>query len=194
MPRPREHDSTKVRKATFRCFWERGFRNTSMEDLRRSSGLDPRQFIRDYGSKQGVFVQALRDFAEHAGHYMLARLEHGEAGVADLRWALDRLVTIESEEGNWGCLICSTAQDVQAMADDEVKRIVHAYLARIETAYHSAICRAVTASELVADENRGRGLARTFMAIHVSILILKRGGMDLALLRDVANQTLESLR
>ena len=193
MPRPREHNTEEVREATYRCFWENGFSHTSLADLRQSTGLEPRQFLRDYGNKQGVFKQALHDFSVAAAHHTLARLERGQAGISDIRESLGVLVGIDGKEGSWGCLICNTSQDKEAMADEEVAAVVQAYFIRIEKAYRKALSRAVRDGEIVADSQRQRRLARSLMSTHVAIMMLKRSGKHDSVLRDIVYQALAAV-
>ncbi len=194
MPRPREHDSDEVRYATYRCFWQKGFSRTSLADLRQATGMDPRQFLRDYGNKKGVFLQALRDFSEAAALHTLDGLENGKSGISDIRRTLVGLVELGGEEGGWGCLICTTAQDREAMADEEVAILVRAYLSRIEKAYRLALRRAVLDGELSADASGERRHARALMAAHVAIMMLKRSKFETGVVRDIARQAVDALK
>ena len=194
MVRPRQHNLAKVREATYRCFWERGYSQTSMSDLHRSTGLDPRQFFRDYGNKQGVFIQALHDFSDAAAQYTLHRLENGSDGIADIKWTLNCLIGLSGEEAHWGCLICSTAQDKEAMSYPAVVRLVEAYFRRIETSDWSALARAVDSREVQMGNARRRRLARSLMATHIAIMTLRRSRMSHETLKDIAKQAVDSVR
>ena len=67
MGRARAFDESDVLQGAMGVFWERGFRNTSVKDLERATGLNPGSLYHAYGSKHGLFVAVL-------DHYILAGL------------------------------------------------------------------------------------------------------------------------
>ncbi len=194
MARPRKHDPDEVRLRVMEAFWRTGYSGTSLSDLEDTTGVDRRQLYRLSDSKRGLFIDALDNFASRAGELHLADLEAPDAGLARIESTLHGLARPSSTSwGRLGCLVFLTSVDRDAMRDDETASRVLGYFARMESAYATALERAVERGELVADAAEQRATARGLFGAHVTLVVLARAGVDEAILADIAKQAVSTI-
>lgn len=178
-----------------RCFWEYGYEGASMSRLEEAAGVDRRQLSRDFGSKRGLFIQALDDFAAFAGELYLERLEDADSGLGSIQATLRELSDLpKAPQGELGCLVCNTSREELARADAEVADRVSAFFRRIEDAYMRALTHGAARGELSAERGVLRAKARHLFAVHVALFVLVRAGSPRPVLRDVVQCALASLK
>ena len=176
------------------ALWRTGYSGTSLSDLEDTTGVDRRQLYRLSDSKRGLFIDALDNFASRAGELHLADLEAPDAGLARIESTLHGLARPSSTSwGRLGCLVFLTSVDRDAMRDDETASRVLGYFARMESAYATALERAVERGELVADAAEQRATARGLFGAHVTLVVLARAGVDEAILADIAKQAVSTI-
>src|ERR1700761_4561534 len=73
MPRPREFDERTVLDAAMRCFWHRGYEQTSMRDLAEEMGITSASVYNAFGDKRALYRRALDHYLEDSVHDRVAR-------------------------------------------------------------------------------------------------------------------------
>ncbi|MEW2434035.1 TetR/AcrR family transcriptional regulator [Streptomyces caniferus] len=148
--RPRAFDRDRAILDAARLFWRRGYSGTSTRDLTAALGLSTSSLYAAFGSKAGLFEEAVRTYAERYREiYRQAVAEKG------LRTVIDRLF-IDSVDGftrpsdvHPGCLLSSAA-----MTDSTSTLDTSAHYAELqgwnERALLARIERAIQDGELVA--------------------------------------------
>src|SRR5215475_12029594 len=132
MARPRQFDPDEVIDRSMREFWERGYRETSVDDLVEATGVQPGSLYNAFpGGKRGLFLRALDRYSKLVVPQKLGALESQRAGLAELRGYFDGLIT---PAGRMGCLMVNSAIELAA-EDSEVGGIVRNHMQRLE---HSA--------------------------------------------------------
>ena len=84
--RPREFEESAVLDAAMHLFWRSGYAATSVADLCKATGLGAGSLYAAYGDKRGLFIAALRRYAERVSARAIAaleNLEHRGASGAD---------------------------------------------------------------------------------------------------------------
>ena len=82
MPRSREFDDREVVDASKEEFWDRGYLGTAISDIERRTGLNRSSLYLAYGSKRGLFGNALERYLDD---FVTDRLRMMEDGPADWR-------------------------------------------------------------------------------------------------------------
>jgi TetR/AcrR family transcriptional repressor of nem operon len=59
MARPREFDELTALEAAVECFWQRGYKATSVRDLADKMGLSVPSLYNAYGDKHALYARAL---------------------------------------------------------------------------------------------------------------------------------------
>jgi len=94
MARPREFDKEKTLGTVMNLFWEKGFHETTLEDLTSATGLKKASLYACFGNKENLFKKALTLYSEKgpfvrlnlkgtALNRLAAFYEHQITGVTD---------------------------------------------------------------------------------------------------------------
>ncbi len=148
--RPRAFDRDRAILDAARLFWRRGYSGTSTRDLTSTLGLSTSSLYAAFGSKAGLFEEAVRTYAEpYREIYRQAVAEK------DVRTVIDRILTGSVEEFTRpsdvhpGCLLSSAA-----MTDSTSTLDTSAHYAELqgwnERALLARIGQAVQDGELIA--------------------------------------------
>jgi len=129
-----------------REFWERGYRDTSVDDLVEATGVRP-------GSLYNAFPGGKR------------------AGLAELRAYFDGLVLdLTTREGQMGCLMVNSAVELAA-EDSEVGEVVRGHMARLERNAERALRNAKRRGAISAGVNP-RAKAIQLMATGMGLMVV----------------------
>jgi TetR/AcrR family transcriptional repressor of nem operon len=151
MARPRQFDPDEVVDRSMREFWERGYRETSVDDLVEATGVQPGSLYNAFpGGKRALFLRALDRYSTLVVPEKLGALDSEEAGLAELRAYFDGLVDdLTTREGRMGCLMVNSAVELAA-EDSEVGAIVRNHMERLERNAERALRNAVRRGEVPA--------------------------------------------
>lgn len=166
------------------AFWERGFAATSLDVLSAATGLGRGSLYGAYGSKDGLFRQALERYADHHGaRYDAALAAHADDPVAAVRAffavTLDRIVDPEVPTG---CLLAQSAAEAATLSD-ESRDFVQAQLRR----QHQRVRTTLAAGGIPRKE--AEELTSLVVAVNQSLAVLSRGGTPPKELRTVVRAT-----
>ena len=121
--RPREFDPQDLLNTALECFWQNGYRGTSMADLMAASGLASASIYKLYPDKRAIFMAALRQYLDDG----LARLEQRYQQLSPeeaLKETLSFAVQLSTgSAGEKGCLSIATANELLPGDDDIRKQI-----------------------------------------------------------------------
>lgn len=172
MPRPRQFDPDEVLERTMREFWERGYRDTSVDDLVAVTGVRPGSLYNAFpGGKRGLLLEALERYSKLVVPEKLGALERTGAGLAELRAYFDGLVEdLTTREGRMGCLMVNSAIEL-AMEDSEVGEIVRNHMARLERNAERALRNAKRRGEIPKTVDP-RAKATQLMATGMGLMVV----------------------
>ncbi len=129
-------------------FRRHGFAGTSAEQLVQGLGVSRHAIYSEFGSKQGLFEEALARYDAEVVGRSFGPLETPEAGVDEVR----ALFAFYGSAGDGpaagrGCLLCNTAVE---FGPDDIggAGFVERYFARLSAAFTNAIGNAVARGEL----------------------------------------------
>jgi TetR/AcrR family transcriptional regulator, transcriptional repressor for nem operon len=172
MARPRQFDPDEVIDRSMREFWERGYRDTSVDDLVEATGLQPGSLYNAFpGGKRGLFLKALERYSKLVVPAKLGALEDPGAGLAELRAYFDGLVDdLSTPEGRIGCLMVNSTVELAA-EDSEIGAIVRNHMQRLERNAERALRNAQRRGE-VADHVDLRARAAQLMATGMGLMVV----------------------
>lgn len=172
--RPRCYDQAAALDAALQVFWSQGFEATSVDDLTRAMGISRSSFYAAFGSKEQVFLAALKAYSERA----LAALEEMSHEPGDPVPAM--LSALASPDGGpRGCLLVNCITEL-APHHPEVAGVGRAHLARIER----LIAEALSPQDPDAAADRARALA----ALAIGTLTLRKSGLSAEAIDAVLKQ------
>ncbi|WP_086930252.1 TetR/AcrR family transcriptional regulator [Agarilytica rhodophyticola] len=108
--RPRKYDEGEALNAAIQVFWQKGYSDTSLDDLAESMKMNRPSIYRAFGDKEAVFKKAMAKFA----CMMDAAFEQSmqsdeEMGVKLERFCLSALDIYTRARPYTGCMIMSAA-------------------------------------------------------------------------------------
>ena len=113
MARPRSFDPAQTLSTAMKVFWERGYFNTSVDDLVAATGVSRYGLYDVYENKHGLFLAALDHYDATVFRALLAPVEKAGASIAEIRTYFGVLLSYAGKtEGGIGCLMCNSASEV----------------------------------------------------------------------------------
>ena len=192
MARPREFDLDTVTDRALDVFWREGYACASLSDLERATGVGRKGLYNTFGSKEGLFLEALSRYMERAVRLILTPLEAAGAGRAAIGHVLGVLASEQGQlKENRGCLVCLTAE-TEAEQTEEIDRSVQGYLERLRLGFAHAIHGAVASGEVAADKDPD-ALADFFLGTVMGLSAMARAGRPRAQIQHYVGTALAAL-
>lgn len=192
MPRPREFDEPTVLEAAMRCFWNRGFEQTSMRDLAGEMGITSASLYNAFGDKRSLYRRALGYYLEQSVRDRVARLSPLPPFSA-LRAFFDEIVERSViDKQRRGCMLVNSALEL-APYDPEFQKLVADEMIFIESFFLRCVAAAQEEGTITtrrpADE-----LAKLLLSVLLGIRVLARTRPQRAVLESAANGALRLLK
>jgi TetR/AcrR family transcriptional regulator, transcriptional repressor for nem operon len=192
MPRPREFDEPTVLEAAMRCFWNRGFEQTSMRDLAGEMGITSASLYNAFGDKRSLYRRALDYYLEQSVRDRVARLSPLPPFSA-LRAFFDEIVERSViDKQRRGCMLVNSALEL-APYDPEFQKLVADEMIFIESFFLRCVAAAQEEGTITtrrpADE-----LAKLLLSVLLGIRVLARTRPQRAVLESAANGALGLLK
>ncbi|MEI7142966.1 TetR/AcrR family transcriptional regulator [Pectobacterium brasiliense] len=189
--RPRAFDREKALEKATRLFWHKGFSATSMSDLTAAMGIGSPSLYAAFGSKEELYAEAVRYYAEHYGPRVWAGFDSAQtARDAVQAYLMDSAAALTSVNGSGdplGCMLVLSAVGEEGNANlGAIVRDARAQaLKKLETRFEQA----VSEGELDAALNVN-GLARYVLAIQGGMVLQSRDGTSRTELENIVQCTL----
>ena len=168
-------------------FWAHGYRDTSVDDLVRVTGVRPGSLYNAFpGGKRGLFLETLHRYSNLVVPEKLGALERSGAGLPELRAYFDGLVQdLSTPEGRIGCLMVNSAVELAA-EDSEVGELVRGHMSRLERNAERALRNAKRRRELPASVNP-RVKATQLMATGMGLMVVGKTDPGRKVLETIVN-------
>ncbi|WP_269791646.1 TetR/AcrR family transcriptional regulator [Stenotrophomonas sp. Iso1] len=182
--RPRQFEDEDVIDAAVAVFSANGFAGTSAQDLCDGTGLGRGSLYNAFGSKQGLYEQALLRSHEQTMAAQLAILMQPGPVKARLHtlllWGMDEDF---SQPGQHDAMVLFSALE-RGSKDEAVATLNHEYRQRLEQTLVSVFAEGQRNGE-VGDRASALQMARGFLAGYYGLRVLSRNVPDRAVLEDV---------
>lgn len=148
MARNREFEPKEALEKAMLVFWQKGYADTSIDDLVYATGVSRYGLYSEFGSKHGLFLASLDYYQETAVKTYFGIVEQTGAGLAEITLYFDTLLNWYSEpSGKLGCLMCNSATEV-APHDKTVQKKVNMAMHRMTNGFETALKNAQLRGEL----------------------------------------------
>jgi TetR/AcrR family transcriptional repressor of nem operon len=148
MSRPRTFDEEQVLDRAMHLLWERGYAQTSMDDLVKHTGIHRGTLYALYNDKRGLLLAALDRYIEQVLRPLTAELRANMDGWQALQRTLTGLAAeLKSEKLPACCLTIHCAVEA-ATTDAEIAARVRHGVDLLDDALESAIRRAQLAGQI----------------------------------------------
>ena len=196
MGRTRAFAEVDVVRAARGVFWNRGYEETSLPDLEAATGLNRSSIYHSFGSKRGLFDEAVESYLDDIVRPRLAPLagEQVEAGALEtyLRGLRRAMVDEQTSLAVNGCLLLNATASSLGH-ETALQEVVTRYCAELRagvTAGVAAMTTRLTAGEQKTLTTTVTGLVFAAMVV-VRVDRQAAGGMIDAALSAAANTRLE---
>jgi len=187
---PRHDRQEAIQKAT-QLFWEKGFHATSMRNIQDHIDLRPGSIYASFGSKEGLFKETLRCYAQSS----LERL----AGYAETMPALEALQAFmtsvicrpASDSPSDMCMLAKTVAELTE-ENGELLEEAKGHLKRIENAFAELLVQAQR--DGTVDKNRDPKRMASFLQIQLmGLRAYSRANGDDKQLQEFVDEAFASL-
>jgi len=146
MGRPKNFSREEVLQKAIPLFWQRGFADTSLQDLEKATGVNKSGLYSEFASKEEIFLESLKYYLTQRDGSILKRKPLGWENIRDFL----RQTCPAGQQG--GCLAIYSMREL-AVVPDEVHDIVSASLegAKRLIAKNIAATSVKTDPDLLAD-------------------------------------------
>ena len=151
MPRSREFDYNDVLEKAMHLFWQKGYHNTSLNELVDAMGINRFSLYATFESKENLFRTSVDYYMKTVISVTLGPVERAGVGLDGLHEFFSQLITFsQMPVGRMGCLVCNSA--VEFSPEDPVAADkVNTYFMRLSRAFESVLSQAVKNGEVAAD-------------------------------------------
>ncbi len=173
MPRTRIINDDVVLDRALDVFWRCGYAGSSMRDLSKATGLGAAALYHRFSDKDGLFVEAVRRYADDGLTERLTRLSALPDPIDAISAFLDELIGLSvADPDRRGCLLVNAALDGAPMSD-AARDLVRTRLRDVENFFRDQLRRVVAADPTARDIDPDR-MAETLFATVLAIRVLAR--------------------
>jgi TetR/AcrR family transcriptional repressor of nem operon len=193
MSRARSLSDDVVLERAIAVFWRQGYAGASLRDLTRATGLSAAALYHRFADKDGLFVEALRRYADRGLSQRIARFSASASPLEAIRGFFSELIaTSAADPDRRGCLLVNTALD-GAATSEAVRALVRDRLGDLEAFFAAQLSRAAAAGA-IDPEIRIDDAAAGLLGAALGIRVMARLDADPARLNRLAERGLASLQ
>jgi AcrR family transcriptional regulator len=189
--RPRCFDLEEALDRSLLLFWEKGFQNTSLDEIAEAVGVKKPSLYAAFGDKEMLFRKVLQRYSGKLSEPIQALDRYD-----DIRQAIDAFIELGiaggcSQGHPRGCLLASAFADSTLLPPNLAKEI-KALVNQADEAVAERLKRAVLDGQLPADFDV-KGTAKFLITLMHGIALRVRAGESRAALRRTKNAALRCL-
>ncbi len=192
MPRPRTFDTDQAIDAAVDLFLAGGHA-TSLDELLDAMGIGRGSFYHAFGSKEAVYLKALRRWRQRSAAEEPGALLRGPLqGMARIRAFFDGMVTLASRRGMPQLCLFMTAAVDNAAADRKVSKITSEGLLGVREVFRSALAEGIADGEVRTDLDPDH-LASMLLSTTYGIQVMARAKAPVHTITEAIDTTLALL-
>ena len=153
-----------------RCFWHRGYKQTSMRNLTEAMGISSMSVYNAFGDKRSLYRRALDYYLEHSVRDRIARLTPLPPFSA-IRAFFDEIVERSvTDKQRRGCMLVNSALEV-APYDPEFQKLVADEMISLEGFF----CRCIVEGQrdgTITSKRPAEELAKVLLSVLLGIRVL----------------------
>jgi AcrR family transcriptional regulator len=183
--RPREFDRDAALEAAMVLFWRKGFAATSMNDLCGAMDVRSPSLYAAFGSKEGLYLEAIQHYVEVFGPRVWDRLAEGataRAGVENVLLAATEILP-ESHVTPAGCMAAlgAVSDEWPAGIAEVVRKIRMEMLGMLRSRLETGVANGElpTTTDLAS-------LSRFYLSVYQGMAVQARDGASAAELKGLA--------
>jgi len=183
MSRTQEFEPAEALQKAMEVFWEKGYGNSSMDDIVTRTGVSRYGLYGEFGSKKELYRAALEHYCHQNIETRLAGLARPDAGVQDVKdFFMGALAHCQCEEGRLGCMLCYTSVEL-GIEEEEMAEFVNTAFGKMRAALRHALQNAKQREEVPSDLDVAE-TADFLTGIIMGLSTMARSAMDPQLMKN----------
>lgn len=150
--RSAEFDREKVLRSAMDAFISKGYSKTSMQDLKKATGLHPGSIYCAFENKRGLLVAALEQYRSDRSNELLDLFDSKSSVLEGLNAYLENVVEECESEQIQDCLLQRALSEL-AHQDEEVEQIISEMLNEWQNAFTDKLSLAQQNNEIPKKRN-----------------------------------------
>ncbi|GEB50137.1 MULTISPECIES: TetR/AcrR family transcriptional regulator [Streptomyces] len=193
MPDVKHFDPQEALERAERVFWQHGSAAASVQVLTAATGLNRSSLYATFGSKQELYLAALRHYIGTTSHPAFRALAEDERGLPAVRDFFDGLITLRctGPYAGWGCMVVN-AQAGTENADPQVRAVLAEHHTQLCAAFRTALETARAQGQLSPDLPLAE-TAESLALLAYGVNLHSRSGATADTLRRTTAHTLDTL-
>jgi TetR/AcrR family transcriptional regulator, transcriptional repressor for nem operon len=192
MARPREFNEMVALQAAVDCFWQHGYKATSMRELAASMDLTAPSLYNAFGDKQALFARALERYLDCTTRDRLRRYETSLPPKEAIHHFFAEIINHSmNDRQRKGCFLVNSALEV-APHQSELGGVIAEQFGEIE-AFFKRCVRAAQADGTAPSSVDANDTARLLLGVLLGIRVLARSVPSRSLLQGVMRPALALL-
>lgn len=193
MARPRAFDPNKVLQTAIELFWEKGYFDSSVDEVVRQSGVAKYGVYGTFGSKRELFKKALKQYTSDRHRDVQSPIRQPDASLPEIRQFFEESVNLMTREGaRRGCLMVNTGVEI-GLRDAEIRDIVTNFFQGTEETMERCLTHAVERGQIENPSNIS-ALAIYLVTEFRTLLMLAGSGCSRREVRSHLEMALRVLR
>ena len=133
MARPIEFDRNQVLHNAIGLFWEKGYSDSSMQDLVNVTGLQPGSIYAAFGNKRKLYIEALDVYFEDMMQFISTTLHSEKPPMQRIELLFEKLISQSTRDRDRkGCLLVNTLLEV-SIHDVEINTSIKKMFQKVES-------------------------------------------------------------
>jgi len=168
MGRPRTYTRDVVVEKAAQLFWTQGYKATSVGDLVRETGLNSASMYKEFGDKDGLFLEALKFYR---GHVISPRFQMlvERPNLGGVETFIRNVLEGAAKSEYRGCLMMNHLAQKHIITE-EAAAMVRDFVAELESLLENALKNARDAGEIPADRDPARLASFIAFCVHGTVL------------------------
>lgn len=192
MARVREFDPKEALEKSMIVFWQKGYVNTSIDDIVEATGVSRYGLYGEFGNKRDLFLACLDYYQSTAVNGLFSIVEQPAAGLREIKFYFENIIDAYSQpQGKLGCLMCNSATEV-APHDKGVEIKINNAMQRLTNGFEATLENAKNRGELREDANVQQ-LADFLTGTLLGISVMARSGANPNMIRNSIEMALKTL-
>ncbi len=172
-------------------FWERGYCETSMDEMVQRTGVSRYGLYSAFGGKRELFLAALDVYIDEHVHELTAPLRVPDAALGAIDEFLDMFTMMGTHpRAKLGCLACNAVAEF-GLGDTDIGRRTDRYFRLISGSFHHALKNASARQQVKGDALEA--IADRLTATIVGVSIMAKGEVGRTMVSTILASTKSSI-
>ncbi len=152
MSRVKEYSREDVLERSSELFWAKGYEATSVSDIVAHTGINKHSLYKEFGDKEGLFVECLEYYAQFMSRDLMAILAREPLGLGNIEEFFRDRAKYANAKRCRGCFLINSVSD-QELLSAKTNRWIRELLATHDEYFYNCLAAAQGRGEIPQDRD-----------------------------------------